>query len=114
MLAQRRISPQTCQFPDLISKIKQGLIKIPVFQREFIWQMDKTVLLLDSISRRYPIGTFPFWQTSDFMNTLRNIGNLDLADPPLGYPVQYVLDGQQRITSLYAAMNSVEVNGQPY
>ena len=76
--------------------------------------MDKTLFLLDSIARKFPIGTFLFWQTSDFMNTLRNIGNLDLSDPPHGYPVQYVLDGQQRVTSLYAAMKSVVVNGQAY
>ena len=114
MFDQRSIKPDTYQFPHLISKIEQGYIKIPAFQREFIWPMDKTVFLLDSISRRYPIGTFLFWQTSDYINALRNIGNLDLNDPPPGYPVQYVLDGQQRVTSLYAAMNSVEVNGQAY
>ena len=108
------IKPDSYQFPQLISKIELGLIKIPAFQREFVWSMDKTVFLLDSIARKFPIGTFLFWQTSDFMNSLRNIGNLDLADPPYGYPVQYVLDGQQRVTSLYAAMKSVEVNGQAY
>ncbi len=108
------IKPETYQYPDLISKIEQGLIKIPAFQREFVWTMDKTVFLLDSISRRYPIGTFLFWQTSDFINTLRNIGNLKLADPPSGYPVQYVLDGQQRVTSLYAALRSAQVDGKPY
>ena len=70
--------------------------------------------MLDSISRRYPIGTFLFWQSSDFINALRNIGNLDLANPPLGYPVQYILDGQQRVTSLYAALCSAHVDGQLY
>ena len=95
-MTQIRIKPETYQYPDLIAKIEQGLIKIPAFQREFVWPMDKTLFLLDSISRRYPIGTFLFWQSSDFINALRNIGNLDLANPPLGYPVQYILDGQQR------------------
>ena len=56
MFDQRSIKPDTYQFPHLISKIEQGYIKIPAFQREFIWPMDKTVFLLDSISRRYPIG----------------------------------------------------------
>ncbi len=50
------IKPQTYQYPELISKIEQGLIKIPAFQREFVWPMDKTLFLLDSIARRYPIG----------------------------------------------------------
>ena len=114
MLTQIRIKPETYQYPDLISKIEQGLIKIPAFQREFIWPMDKTLFLLDSISRRFPIGTFLFWQTSDFINALRNIGNLNLADPPSGYPVQYVLDGQQRVTSLYVALRSAFVDGKLY
>ena len=108
------IKPDTYQYPDLISKIEQGLVKIPAFQRNFVWSMDKTLFLLDSISRRYPIGTFLFWQTTEFINTLRNIGSLDLSDPPSGYPVQYVLDGQQRITSLYAALKSAQIGGQTY
>jgi len=108
------IKPDTYQYPDLIAKIEQGLVKIPAFQRDFVWPMDDTLRLLDSISRRYPIGTFLFWQSSDFINALRNIGNLDLEDPPAGYPVQYVLDGQQRITSLYAALKAAQVNGQFY
>lgn len=114
MMTQTRIKPDIYQYPDLIAKIEQGLVKIPAFQREFVWPMDKTLLLLDSISRRYPIGTFLFWQSSDFMNTLRNIGDLDLKEPPSGYPVQYILDGQQRLTSLYAALRSAHVNGQLY
>jgi len=108
------IKPDTYQYPDLIAKIEQGLVKIPAFQRDFVWPMDKTLFLLDSICRRYPIGTLLFWQSSDFINALRNIGNLDLDDPPAGYPVQYVLDGQQRITSLYAALKAAQVNGQAY
>ena len=97
------IKPDSYPYPELISKIEQGLVKIPAFQRDFVWPMDKVLFLLDSISRRYPIGTFLFWQTTDFINSLRNIGDLELNEPPQGYPVQYILDGQQRITSLYAA-----------
>jgi len=76
--------------------------------------MEKTLFLLDSIARRYPIGTLLFWQSSQFINALRNIGDLDLQDPPSGYPVQYVLDGQQRVTSLYAALRSAVVSNQSY
>ena len=108
------IKPDTYQYPDLITKIEQGLVKIPAFQRDFVWAMDKTLFLLDSISRRYPIGTFLFWQSSEYINALRNIGNLNIANPPPGYPVEYVLDGQQRITSLYAALKAARVNGDDY
>lgn len=113
-MAEVRIKPDTYQYPDLISKIEQGLVKLPAFQRDFVWSMDKTLFLLDSIARRYPIGTFLFWQTSEFINALRNIGDLELASPPDGHPVQYVLDGQQRITSLYAAIRSATIDGDTY
>lgn len=108
------IQPDMSLYPSLISKIEQGFVKIPAFQRDFVWSMEKTLFLLDSISRRYPIGTFLFWQSSSYINTLRNIGNLDIPDPPEGYPVQYVLDGQQRITSLYAAIKAARINDQDY
>jgi len=108
------IKPDSYPYPELISKIEQGVVKIPAFQREFVWSMDKVLFLLDSISRRYPIGTFLFWQTTDFINSLRNIGNLELNKPPQGYPVQYILDGQQRITSLYAALKTAKINGRVY
>ena len=108
------ISNDTYQYPNLITKIKDGIVKIPAFQRNFVWSMEETLFLIDSISRRYPIGTFLFWQSSDYINTLRNIGNLDLREPPQGFPVQYVLDGQQRITSLYAAIKAARINDQDY
>jgi len=108
------IKPDSYPYTELISKIEQGLVKIPAFQRDFVWPMDKVLFLLDSIARRYPIGTFLFWQTTDFINSLRNIGNLELDDPQQGYPVQYILDGQQRITSLYAALKTAEINGRVY
>ena len=109
-----QIYPQTYQYPDLISKIEQGFVKIPAFQRDFVWSMDKTLFLIDSISRRYPIGMFLFWQSSDYIHSLRNIGNLNIEDPPTGHPVQYILDGQQRITSLFVALKGAQINGYAY
>ena len=95
--------PDSKHYSDLISDIKNGIIKIPKFQREFVWSIDKTAQLLDSILKGYPIGTFILWQTGERMADVKNIGNLDIPDTPEGQKVQYVLDGQQRITSLYAA-----------
>lgn len=95
--------PDSKHYSDLISDIQKGIIKIPKFQREFVWSIDKTAQLLDSILKGYPIGTFILWQTGERMADVKNIGNLDIPEPPEGQKVQYVLDGQQRITSLYAA-----------
>ncbi len=95
--------PDSKKYSDLICEIQNGIIKIPKFQRDFVWSIDKTANLLDSILKGYPIGTFILWQTDERLNDIKNIGNLKIPDTPDGTKVQYVLDGQQRITSLFAA-----------
>ena len=57
----------------------------------------------------YPIGTFIFWKTEVRFNVIKNIGNFQLPDTPAGDKVEYVLDGQQRITSLFAAYRGAEI-----
>ena len=52
----------TLQYNMLISDIEQGIIKIPQFQRKFVWTLEQTANLLDSILKGYPIGTFILWQ----------------------------------------------------
>ena len=95
--------PDSKKYSDLILEIQKGIIKIPKFQRDFVWSIDKTAKLLDSILKGYPIGTFILWLTDERINDIKNVGNLEIPDTPEGTKVQYVLDGQQRITSLYAA-----------
>lgn len=95
--------PDSKKYTDLISEIQKGQIKVPKFQRNFVWSLDKTAKLLDSILKGYPIGTFILWETNERLNDIKNIGNLELPAIPDDIKVQYVLDGQQRITSLYAA-----------
>ncbi len=95
--------PDSKKYTDLISEIQRGQIKIPKFQRNFVWSIEQTAKLLDSILKGYPIGTFILWDTKERLNEVKNIGDLALPDVPEGEKVQYVLDGQQRITSLYAA-----------
>lgn len=101
--------PDSKRYSDLISEIQNGVIKIPKFQREFVWSIEKTAQLLDSILKGYPIGTFILWQTDERINDIKNIGNLKIPDTPDGTKVQYVLDGQQRITSLYAAFLGAKI-----
>lgn len=95
--------PNSKKYSDLISEIQKGVIKIPKFQRDFVWSIDKTAKLLDSILKGYPIGTFILWLTDERINDIKNVGNLDIPETPEGVKVEYVLDGQQRITSLFAA-----------
>ena len=90
--------------------VSSGRLKIPQFQREFVWEIKKSASLLDSIVKGYPIGTFIFWKTKERLRSVKNIGNLDLPEPAKGDYVNFVLDGQQRITSLFAALKGEKIN----
>ena len=102
--------PQSIPFPVLMNDIQKGLIKIPQFQRDFVWTKEKSARLLDSILKGYPIGTFILWKTKETLRTVRNLGNAILPDTPEGDAfVQHVLDGQQRLTSLFASFKGLKV-----
>lgn len=101
--------PQSSSFSTLISDIQKGLIKIPQFQRDFVWDLTKSANLMDSIIKGYPIGTFIFWKTKERLRSIRNIGGIELPDPTPGDFVYFVLDGQQRLTSLFASLKGITV-----
>ncbi len=104
--------PINKQFSNLMNDISAGTLKIPQFQRDFVWKVEKSAELLDSIIKGYPIGTFIFWKTKERLRSVRNIGNLELPTPPAGDYVEFILDGQQRITSLFAALKGVSITNR--
>jgi len=104
--------PQSITFSTLIHEIDKGTIKIPQFQRDFVWSLEQSAKLIDSIIKGYPIGTFILWESQETLRSVRNIGGANLPETPTGSMVQYVLDGQQRMTSLYASLKGLSVNRQ--
>ena len=101
--------PQPEKYNELITDIRRGYIKIPKFQRDFVWDIEDTAKLLDSIIKGYPIGTFILWKTRDRLSSIKNIGSADLPPTPEGDSVQYVLDGQQRLASLFVVLEGLQV-----
>ena len=101
--------PQAVAFSTLLHHIETGHVKIPQFQREFVWQKAASAKLLDSILKGFPIGTFIVWETKETLRSVRNIGGAQLKPTPFGESAQYVLDGQQRLTSLYAAVRALKI-----
>ncbi|MDD5457738.1 MAG: DUF262 domain-containing protein [Candidatus Margulisbacteria bacterium] len=101
--------PHTLSFSTLMSEIDKGIIKIPQFQRDFVWNKKKSCRLMDSIVKGYPIGTFIFWKTNERLRAIRNIGGIELPEASKGEFIQYVLDGQQRLTSLYATLKGLSI-----
>lgn len=106
--------PQSLTFSSLMSDIEKGVTKIPQFQRDFVWTKEKSAKLLDSVVKGYPIGTFIFWKTKEELRALRNLGGVDLPATPDGDYIQYVLDGQQRLTSLFASLKGLTIVRDDY
>ena len=101
--------PISRTFTGLIADIEKGQIKIPQFQREFVWDIKKSSKLMDSIIKGYPIGTFIFWKTKERLRSIRNLGNATLPEPNEGDFTDFVLDGQQRLTSLFATLKGLQI-----
>jgi hypothetical protein len=106
--------PQSLVFSSLMNNIEDGSIKIPQFQRDFVWSKVKSANLLDSIVKGYPIGTFIFWKTKEELRALRNLGGLELPATPKGDFIQYVLDGQQRLTTLFASLRGLKIQREDH
>ncbi|MBV6680882.1 GmrSD restriction endonuclease domain-containing protein [Bacillus thuringiensis] len=85
----------------LRSKVLDGEIKIPPFQRGFVWEQEQVIDLLDSIYNDYPVGSILLWETTEDLPSARNIGGFILPDVTAEFPRYYILDGQQRVTSIF-------------
>jgi hypothetical protein len=91
----------------LISDIERQVIALPDLQRPFVWEDTKVRDLLDSLFVGFPVGTLVFWHTSDEKDA-RALGE---KRPGLR-ATTLVIDGQQRLTSLYAVMKGGQVVGK--
>ncbi|MFJ4791517.1 DUF262 domain-containing protein [Kitasatospora purpeofusca] len=99
----------TYELGDLVPLAWGGRIRVPHFQRDFRWQSQDVLRLFDSIVKGYPIGNLLLWvrkqQAESFM-----LGRLRLAAPAHDESL-WVVDGQQRLTSL---ANALSAEGHPY
>src|SRR5665811_942592 len=102
-------TPTHARYANLLTDIERGEIKIPQFQREFVWSVQKSAALIDSVIKGYPIGTFIFWATKDRLRSVKDLGNISLPAAKEGEIVSFVLDGQQRLTSLFASLKGLKV-----
>lgn len=90
-----------CFIKDLINDLERGRIKIPSFQRGFVWEPNRVAYFIDSIYKGFPFGSVLLWRTKNPLRTERNLGPYRLPENDPEYPIDYVLDGQQRITSIF-------------
>ena len=113
MAGTHKITPTNPRLSSLLSDVSRGNIKIPVFQREYVWTDEQIMSLLDSIYMGYPVGSLLLWSTKEKLQHERDVGGFKLPTTPEDYPVNYVLDGQQRLTTLYGVFNSDAETADP-
>jgi hypothetical protein len=92
--------------PEILEQVTRGQIRVPKFQRGFVWEPDRIAYLMDSIYKKFPVGQILFWRTKEKLIDERQLGPFHLPDPKVDYPIDYVLDGQQRITSIFGVFQS--------
>lgn len=97
-------SPSSEPIVTLIEDIDRGKIGLPELQRPFVWPNVNVRDLFDSLYRGYPAGFLLFWKTGGD-GTLKSIG----TGSKQFVPETAIVDGQQRLTSLYAVIKGAEV-----
>jgi hypothetical protein len=93
----------------LIQDIEMGEIGLPDIQRPFVWPNTKVRDLFDSMYKGFPVGYLLFW-ANVVANGYRQIG----ADSKQKIPRLLIVDGQQRLTSLYAVLKGIPVGRENY
>lgn len=93
----------------LMDDIEMGSIGLPDIQRPFVWKNAKIRDLFDSIYRGYPVGYFLFWQNA-FDGSHKQIG----TNSKQRIPNLLIVDGQQRLTSLYAVIKGIPIVRETY
>lgn len=96
--------PSVDRIDELARRIRTGDILLPKFQREFVWNRTQIVDLLDSIVRNYPIGSILLWQSRQELRSENRIADLEINLPKPDYPVNYLLDGQQRLSTICGSL----------
>lgn len=97
--------PSVVHLVTLFRQISSGEIKIPAFQREYVWTEKQILGLLDSVYESYPIGSLLLWRVDKKMLDVAPRTLTAFPDVPDTFPMNYVLDGMQRLTTLYGVFN---------
>ena len=103
-MSTQRYSVTPHPIETLLTWVKSGEVAIPEIQRPFVWDATKVRNLLDSLYRGYPVGYLIAWRNP----TIR------LKDGTLSAGKHILIDGQQRVTALMAAILGREVLDKDY
>lgn len=97
--------PTAERIEQLANRVLVGDIILPEFQRPFVWKRKQILELLDSIYRNYPIGSALLWESRQELASKRSIADLEVGERSQNYPVNYLLDGQQRLSTICGCLH---------
>lgn len=110
---KKSINIETRSMTKILDDLRQGFIQIPPFQRDFVWDRSRIKDLFDSIKNDYPIGSILLWKPREWKNwDTKRIGSYML--PKTEGQQIYVLDGYQRLSSLFGCLTNPEKTGLKY
>jgi hypothetical protein len=95
------VNPQIMLLEQVLGEIAAGRLRVPRFQRPFVWRPDQMLNLFDSIERGYPIGSLLVWETNLRIPSLDRVADIPIPPPPQDGPAAYLLDGHQRLSTLF-------------
>lgn len=109
---------QSITIKEAMNNVATNQYLLPAIQRKFVWEIGQVEMLFDSILRNYPINSFMFWKITDegikqnykfytFIKDYARKFHEDNPDAPtrlLSNDFYSVIDGQQRMTSLYVGL----------
>lgn len=109
-MSMPEVKPEIVFIFELLNEVRAGKLRIPKFQRSYVWRRQQMTELLDSINLQYPIGSLLVWETEEQVSSRDWIGPLSVPPITSGLAA-HVLDGQQRLSTLTGVlMASSDIN----
>lgn len=97
--------PEVMHLPTLFRRVEEGVIRVPAFQRGLVWNNEQIRALLESVYRGFPIGSLLLWKTQAHTFQPFVPENVQMPKTTNEGDASYVLDGMQRLITLFAAFN---------
>ncbi|HHY0457491.1 TPA: DUF262 domain-containing protein [Vibrio parahaemolyticus] len=105
-MSSTQVSPETEYIDDVISMMRVGELSIPQFQRPYVWEEKDIIDLFDSLYRGYPIGSILVWECNHEIPSVKFTNEKSEShDSKSRKKNRYIIDGQQRLTSLFCSLN---------
>lgn len=107
-----RIKPDDVGLTTYLENLKRSEYQIPTFQRDVVWEKENVKKLWDSIYKFYPFGSILIWKTDLKLHKHKSIGGHEIDDSFNRSQYRYILDGQQRTTSLLLSLFGGKIKGR--